>query len=315
MFVARGLAVSLAVFVLCYGTVSAMVAGVWALVLRARREMPSRCPADFLFVLRVLPLITATILTLAFTVPSFLLLEPRATDEAVGVKPLLLGAACLILLGAGLSRALSAQARSAQVVADWLNEAKNIGVEGKVPVFQTRPGTPPLTLVGVCAPRVLVSQTALAILSPPELSASMKHELAHARRFDNLKKLLFQFSPFPGMASLETAWFDEAELAADDAAVSTFSDALDLASALIKLSRMVPVQTSPGIATGLLHGSLGSLSARVERLFAWRDIDHTRTRRGWLYAVPPVVVAAVLMTATYGRALWVVHEVTEWLVR
>ena len=94
------------------------------------------------------------------------------------------------------------------------------------------------------------------------------------------------------------------------------SDALDLASALIKLSRMVPVQTSPVTVAGLLHGSVGSVSARVQRLFAWRDLEHTRNRRsGWLYAVPPVMVTAIVMTITYGRALWGLHQVTEWLVR
>ena len=316
MFVARGIAVSLAVFVLSYVALSALVAGGWELVRRARRDRPTRCPADLLFVVRALPLIASTILTFAFTVPSFLLLEPTGTDEAVGAMPLLLGAGCLILLAGGLSRALSAQARSVQVVTDWLNGAKRLGAESEVPVFQTGKGTPPLALAGVCAPKVLVSETALAVLSPEELSAAMKHELAHARRYDNLKKLLFQFSPFPGMARLESAWLDEAEMAADDAAVSTFSDALDLASALIKLSRMVPVQTSPVTVAGLLHGSVGSVSARVQRLFAWRDLEHTRNRRsGWLYAVPPVMVTAIVMTITYGRALWGLHQVTEWLVR
>jgi Zn-dependent protease with chaperone function len=316
MFVARCIAVSLAAFLLSYCAFSAVVAGGWALLQKACREKPARHAADLLFTLRILPLVVSTILTCAFTVPSFLLLEPRVSNEAVGAIPVLLGFGCVMVLAAGLSRACKAQRRSAQVVAGWLRESRRIGTESEIPVFQTELGTPPLTLAGVCTCKVLVSKTALQVLCPQELGVAMKHELAHARRYDNLKKLLFQFSPFPGMAPLESAWLDEAELAADDAAVSSFSEALDLASALIKLSRMVPVQASPAMVEGLLHGSLGSLSVRVQRLFAWRDAHQTqRRRRSWQLAMFPLAVTAMVMTATYGRALWGIHEVTEWLVR
>ena len=45
------------------------------------------------------------------------------------------------------------------------------------------------------------------------------------RSRDNLKKLAFRLSPAPGMAKLESAWQEAAELAADDAAVSSVRDA------------------------------------------------------------------------------------------
>ena len=57
------------------------------------------------------------------------------------------------------------------------------------------------------------------------------------RSWDNLKKVLISATPFPGMGSIESAWREAAELAADDAAVTNRQEALDLAAALIKLSR------------------------------------------------------------------------------
>ena len=57
------------------------------------------------------------------------------------------------------------------------------------------------------------------------------------RSRDNLKKALISATPFPGMSGIESAWREASELAADDAAVANRQNALDLAAALIKLSK------------------------------------------------------------------------------
>ena len=173
--------------------------------------------------------------------------------------------------------------------------------------------SPPLTLVGVRRPRVLISEFTVALLSPDELHIALKHELAHMQSLDNLKKLVFRFCFFPGMANLESAWSQVAELAADDAAVSNMDDAVDLASALVKLSRLVPVESAPAYTAGFVTGSI---CARVARLLAWKEAtEGQRIRvRPW-YAIPPVLVALSCVFLTYGPALALTHEVTEWLVR
>jgi len=94
---------------------------------------------------------------------------------------------------------------------------------------------------------VLLSDAAAAVLSPQELATALQHEMAHAHRRDNLKKLLFRFCAFPGMSRLEAAWCEAEEMAADDAAVASVGDALDLASALIKLSRLAPVHPAAAL--------------------------------------------------------------------
>jgi len=186
---------------------------------------------------------------------------------------------------------------------------------GQTLAFRSIGGAPPVTLVGVHKPRVLVSESAVALLSHDELHIALKHEDAHLRARDNLKKLVFRFCPFPGMAKLESAWSQTAELAADDAAVSNADDALDLAAALVKLSRLLPVGAAPVCTVGFVTGSIGT---RVERLLAWNEAEVRKSQtsqfRPW-YAIPPVLAALLCVFATYGPALSLTHEITEWLVR
>ena len=118
------------------------------------------------------------------------------------------------------------------------------------------------------------------------------------------------------MGNLEYAWSLAAEMAADDEAVSSLRDALDLAAALIKLSRQVPAHSCPELATALLHSSTESLKARVQRLFAW-DRGHSSRPSGsaWWYTLPPVVVGTLGVVMTYPSVLAHMHSLTEWLVR
>jgi beta-lactamase regulating signal transducer with metallopeptidase domain len=311
MFALRGIAVSLAFFVLLYCVLSALVAVVWRL-LRFWRASEKHV-ADLLFALRILPMVASIAITFAFVVPSFDLLEPRSIDEGMGAMPLALGVCALLLIACGCFRVITAQTTTSRVVARWLEGARPMEAGTQSVTFQSRREAPPLTLIGVHKPRVLVSESTVALLSHDELHIALKHELAHIQSRDNLKKLIFRFCPFPGMAKLESAWSQAAELAADDAAVSKLDDAVDLAAALVKLSRLVPVEAAPVCTVGFVTGSI---RARVTRLLAWDAAGKPGSRRNGLwYAVPPVLVALVCVFATYGPALSLTHEVTEWLVR
>jgi Zn-dependent protease with chaperone function len=118
------------------------------------------------------------------------------------------------------------------------------------------------------------------------------------------------------MAGLESAWSDATEMAADDAAVSSMADALDLASALIKLSRLAPVQPSAELSTALLPVSCTALRARVERLYSWNDaLIAARRERAWWYVLPPALAIGICLGTMYSAALAQMHAATEWLVR
>lgn len=316
MFAARCAGVSLAVFFLVYVMLSLAVSRGWAIGEKLLRHLSARRAADLLFAVRMLPLVLSALVTLAFTIPSFLLLEPRFSDEWIGVAPLLLGLSCLALFAYGFRRAIAAQVRTSHLVAEWLHGATALESRPDMPVFRTGKNTPTVTVVGLRDSKVLISESAIAALSAEELGTALRHEAAHIRSRDNLKKLLFRFSTFPGMKNLEYAWSQAAEMAADDEAVSSFRDALDLAAALVKLSRQSPVQPCAELSTALLQSSTESLKARVQRLFAW-DTAHPagNPRSSWWYVVPPALIVVLGVAIMYPSVLTHMHMFTEWLVQ
>ena len=319
MFAARCIGVSLAVFVLLYVFLSLAVCRGWRLMRRVFKPRSARGSADLLFALRVLPLALSSVVTLGFTLPSFLLLEPRSTNEAIGMVPFALGLCCLILLGAGIARAAIAQMRASRALVEWLDGSilmeSQTGESGAaVPIFRIGNDAPTLTVAGVCTPKVLVSEAAVAALNPPELRTALRHEIAHALCYDNLKKLIFRFSAFPAMAELEDAWSEQTEMAADDAAVSNFDDALDLAAALIKVSRLGQMESPGELTMALLH-STTAVSARVQRLVAWEKAQKPQNHARWFFALPAAAAMVLGLVTTYGSVLSHMHAVTEWLVR
>jgi Zn-dependent protease with chaperone function len=312
MFVLREIAVSLTFFVLIYCLLSALVAVAWRPL--KLLHVAQQSVAALLFGLRILPLLASLVVTLALVVPSFQVLEPRSANESMGATPFALGVCALLLIAYGCFRVITAQIRSTRVVTRWLEGARPLKTNAdSTLIFQSRREAPPLTLVGVHKPRVLVSESTVALLSDDELHIALRHELQHMKSRDNLKKLIFRFCPFPGMAKLESAWLQAAELAADDAAVSNQCDAVDLAAALVKLSRLVPVEAAPVCSAAFVAGSL---SQRVGHLLAWDEASKERRVRirTW-FVVPFVVATSLLVTIAYGPVLALTHEVTECLVR
>jgi len=315
MFAARGIGISLAMFLLLYIPLSLMVVRGWEWLSRTLNPTSARNSANALFALRVFPFALSTIFTLVFTLPSFLLLEPRSSDESVGAIPVVLGFCCLMVVAVGLSRALSAQRKTSRALIKWLDGSSVMDYGSPVPVFRTGKDAPTLTVAGVREPKVLVSEAALAALTPSELRTALRHELAHVRSHDNLKKLLFRLASFPGMNALELEWSEQSELAADDAAVSDLNDALNLAAALIKVSRLAGAQRCSPLTTGLLHSST-ALRLRVQRLFSWCERPVlVRSDHNTFYTALSAGIAFVLIASTYTSALSQLHAVTEWLVR
>jgi hypothetical protein len=312
IFAARGIALALTCFLLVYVCLSLLVIGGSGWLTRRRKKRLSRAAADLLFALRVLPLAASFLLTLGLMVPSFLLLEPRSSGEGVGAIPLILGFCCLVLFAIGGYKAASAQARTARLVSGWLRDS-TVLTNGAAHIFRVRENAPALAVAGIRSPSVFISEAAAAILTGPELHAALRHEMAHARRQDNLKKLFFAFCPFPGMARLEEAWREAAEMAADEAAVADSGEALELASALVRLSRLTAVSASPELTTALLPSSAEMLRARVERLMAWQTLEKPASCR-W-YALAPALGMVIATAVLYTGALAQVHVVSEWLVR
>jgi len=315
MFAARGIAVSFSVFVMVYCALSIAVCLVWRSLLLHVRHYPVGRLADLLFALRIFPLTTAAVITAAFTVPSFLLLEPRAIEEPIGGIPLVLGL-CGAALGIfGLLNAAVAMRRASRAIRGWTRGAQPIAASGPVQVLRIARPIPAMIAAGIARPRVLLSGLAESMLTANELQAALNHEVAHLRRRDNFKKLLLRFVAFPGMSDLEAAWLEATEMAADDAAVSSAGEALDLAAALIKLSQL-PADPPVDLTAALLQTAASTMNARVERLVAWSDGRRAPPQKysPW-YGTAAALATIAAFAISYSQLLVHVHMATEWLVR
>lgn len=320
MFAVRGTLVCLSIFALLYCTLSVVVCSLWRRSCACAQRKPQRRCADFLFFLRMIPFAGAAGITLAVGVPSFLLLEPRATRESTGQMLLLLGMCGVALIVAGIWNAAAAWMRAARMLTEWSRDATICSTplqwNKAIPILRTARIAPPLTAAGILRPTVWLSYGAQQVLTERELQSALKHEATHVLRWDNLRKLAMRAVAFPGMAGLERAWREAAEMAADDAAVSSASEALDLAAAVIKLSRLASLQPAGELTTGLVHSPAESVNARVARLVAWKEHRaHPADRLSAVYALCAAATAIVLLGATYGTLLIRMHAATEWLVR
>lgn len=311
MFALLRITVSLDCFLLLYWLLSLLVEMVW----RPLRPLhvAQRSVATILFALRILPLVASLLVTFALVLPSFQL-EPLPVQERMGGLPLALAVCAILTIAWGVFGAIAAQSRATRAVNYWLEGARPLEVDaGSAAAFQCQHESPPLLMVGVRHPRILVSESTVALLSPGELRMALRHEHEHMKSRDNLKRLILTFCPFPGMANLERAWLQAAELAADDAAVSNQRDALDLAGALVKVSRLLPIKAAPACGTAF---AAGSISERVAVLLDW-DIASKSRRvhiRAW-FVVPFAVAVSLLVSVAHWPVLTLTHELTEWLVR
>jgi Zn-dependent protease with chaperone function len=313
IFAARDLLVSLAFFAVVYGSLAMLIALVWRAVESspwlARRTRAVRS-ARVLFGMRIFSFAVSAVIAVFFTFPSFWLMERASLDEDAGT--FVLAACALVMLGAGVFRVLRDHARTTRAVREWLPSAGTTEGGRVNAALGKVNGAPALMLVGIRKPRVMVSDAAAVVLSEDELQVAIRHELGHRRSWDNLKKVLISATPFPGMAGIEKAWREAAELAADDAAVENRREALDLAAALIKLSRSAKQSPEPALASGLVC-NYSSITVRVERLLEWRAAAHA-ARRTWPWAAVILGTMGVAIASHYSATLVLTHRLTELLV-
>lgn len=321
MFAVRGILVSFSIFALLYSALSVAVCCVWRAVWVSGQQTAQRSRANLLFGVRMVPFVVAAGVTLILAVPSFLLLEPHAAKEATGPMPFVLGICGIALLVVGVWNAATAWMRVSRMIAGWSREATSfcsspLNSEKSVFVLRTAAIAPPLTAAGILRQSVWLSRAAELVLSERELQSALRHEGFHVSRRDNLRKLLMRVVAFPGMRSLESSWREATEMAADDAAVSSASQALDLAAALIKLSHLSSLQAPAELTTALVHSPAATVNARVERLLAWKEREQNPANIvsfacSWCAAA----VAMAALAVSYGALLVRIHAATEWLVR
>jgi beta-lactamase regulating signal transducer with metallopeptidase domain len=318
-YILRGIAVSFAIFFTLYIALSLIVGMIWrrgGWLYGQRYSAQVHC--DRLFALRIAPFPLALVGTLFFAIPSFLEFEPH-THEPMECGLLLLALCGLAVLLIGTCNVIRALRQVSKTIARWSVNAKELDAWSdelnSVPVIQTSVTAPPLTAAGILQSCVWLSSATEFVLTESELRSALRHELVHIERRDNLRKLMLRFVALPGMAELEDAWREASEMAADEAAVSSATEALDLAAAVIKLSRIAPLASPVELTTGLVHSPAASLDERVKRLIAWQDRQQSSTSVSLWRSALCAAVIVLIMIANYSFLLIHVHTAAEWMVR
>ena len=295
------------------------IAAVWALVGDgARRWSPSQ-RRRLLAAARVLPSAAALLFATLVVAPGYVWLEPRGARESVGPLLALSAVVASALLIRGPVLAIHGWRSTRRIETAWLRAANRIDVpQVPFPVWRARPGAAGFWLSGLWRPRLIVAGAVLDALTPVELEAAFGHERAHAASRDNLVRLCL--AGCPGALSvtslgrrLEREWAGAAEAAADRRAVERNpAAAVELASALVKVARLAPLEAGV-MASALGDGDVG---CRVRLLLA-RDLSQpaplVAEAGAWAGLLAPLAaIAAIGLDPAVVGAL---HEVAEHLVR
>jgi len=267
-----------------------------------------------------MPLAVAATFALAFVLPAFLTFEPTASSESVGFKLAIIAVISAGGLTAALVRIFASWWRTKRLIRAWLRGSSPQVVGGfDIPAYRIEHEFPVLAVVGIFRPRVFVAEKVLTGLEPGELQASIAHELGHIAACDNLKRIAMRLCSdllvFPFTSALDRDWAEAAESAADESAAGR-STALDLASALIKIGRLVPVGSTYKLPAGayLLEPDDASLAGRIEALVGMAGNNAVAPSSAvpaiYLYAML-VTVVAVLSLSLNAAFLAFVHNATE----
>jgi Zn-dependent protease with chaperone function len=278
------------------------------------------------------PPVIAIIAVAAFLVPSYLLYEPYSTNEVVSKKLATLAILSGIGVGLAVWRAFRTWQATHSLLRKWLCLATPIELPGSpIPAYQLPYGFPLIAVVGTFRPRLFIAEHVLESLSEEELVAAISHECGHLAARDNFKRSLLRISRaglllVPCGRSLDRAWSEASESAADEhAAQESSTIAINLASALVRIARMIPAgesQTMPAAVSTFLAGGeqLHGVKARVRRLLELASTDtklrgsHARFVRlaPWL-TIAAIVVASIVLESR-PQVLAVAHSFIEGMV-
>ncbi len=313
MYLLKAIAAMLSIFSMVYVILSLIVVACWRRAAGAYTGRPAAAFASFLYRLRLAPLAIALSAAVLFELPAFLRFEPKHANEELGWAAVVSVAFCLALAIVVTVRAFGAWLRSEALLRRW--EVHRSVAEGQgLAIYEAREPAPLVAVSGFLSSRILVSASARELLSERELRLAFAHEAAHADRHDNLRRFLFLLCAFPGMKSLEGAWSRAAEFAADDAAVTNRRDALDLAAALVKISRASVDSAGSHPLVANFGGSAGGTVERTERLMNWAP-PSANGRRVPAHVLIAAFSAMVVIGCSYPMLLRGLHVLTESLFR
>lgn len=306
-------------------------AALWRAVERKASHWPARTRAQIIFALRVFPLAGALIGVGALILPSYLAYEPRPPDEVVTAKLAALTVISAIGIGLAVWRGFASWRATRRLSANWLRQAETVQLEGTpAPACRIRHSFPVIAVVGVFRPRLFLASQVFDSLSRDEITAAIRHEAGHLAMRDNLKRVLMRACRdaliiAPCGRLLDDAWSEATEAAADEhAARAGAAVALDLASALIKIARLVPEGERPVVPAGafLMDEAADGVVWRVRRLTHLAETGDCDDPAGGTAAMLALLragscafVGSVACTAASPAVLEKLHVVMEQVFR
>jgi len=309
---------------------SLLFTAVWRLCERKLGDLSAHSRAEILFGMRILPPAVALILVSMLVLPAYIGYEPQATGEIVSTKL----ASLALVSAAGFIfacwRAYRSWIATRSLLRQWLRCSQRIDLPGiSIPTFRIEHSFPIIAVVGSLNPRLFVAAQVLDALNKEELGAAIAHERGHLIARDNLKRSLLRgcrdlLPLIPFGRSFDRAWAQAAEAAADEhAARQNPERALNLASALVKIAKMIPVRERARIPLGAyLIGAEESqgVKARIRRLLdiASDGIDKRENQSlvQTFLGVSLIALAVFTIAAASNPTVLIgVHDVIERTVR
>lgn len=309
-------------FLLATGiALASMMAGTWRVLEPFCSELRPDTRARLLFGLRVTPIVVSLTLILAFILPAFVLYEPQQSGESVGLKLGIVIGLAIFGIAAALFRVFGSWWRTRRLISEWSRNSVPVTMRSvTMPVFRLRHPFPVFAIVGIARPRLFIAEQVLDALEADEIAAVIGHEFGHIAAWDNLKRLAMKLCGdiliLPLGRSLDKDWSEVTETAADEYAVGqgSRSTALNLASALIKIARIVPDKPIPEMpAVSYMVQADESLAVRIRRLLALAEQESFSTNRSRRFLAPVVALVTIIMVilATNGRLLESIHDISE----
>ena len=330
MYEFLGITLVLAMLLTVNAAATAAATGLWYLLRRPVSRCSARTRAELLFVMRIGPPTIAIIWIAAFMIPSYLVYEPHSTDEFVSLKLGTLAAISAVGVSFAIWRGIRSWLATRSLLRMWLANAAPLDLrQVSLPAYKLSHSFPIIAVVGTFRPRLFIAEHVLAILTKDELSAAIAHEYGHIAAYDNLKRSLLRASRaalliIPCGRSLDRAWGEAAESAADEhAAQKSSAVALNLASALVRIARMIPAdnrQVMPASAFFVGAEETRGVKARVRRLLELSATDPSLLVSSapvfrivpWLVLL--LVVVLGLTIGTHSHVLASVHSLIEHVV-
>jgi Zn-dependent protease with chaperone function len=300
---------------------SALAELTWRAVAPRVADRPAAVRARLLFALRVSPPALAASLVFSLLLPAYLLHEPHDTDEELGASLLLLAAASAAGVMLAFWRVARTWLATRRLARDWMRHAEPFAAGvARVPAYRIRHSFPVIAVIGVLRPRLFIASQIFDSLTPGELAAALAHERGHVEARDNLRRAVLQAGQdallllAPLGRSLRREWQRESEMAADEFAASAGpAAALDLASAIVKISRLIPPGATPTLPAGahLLGEGDGEdgLSRRVRNLLRLASSPEAARAPKSLYARRPLKAALCLCLCAAAAPLLTHPEV------